>query len=335
MALTAFFKKYLPLLVALDLGGSLWLGWSHPGWVPPRFLVPVLVFVMLYPMMINLRVEEMGRALRNPKVLATALVVNFLVTPLLGALWAHLLFGRGDPYLLIGFILKVCVPGSAMAAAWTGYARGRVESALVIVAWCLLLAIVFIPFWMWLLAGAYVRVDPFLMLQKVVLIVALPLAAGMATRKFLVRRYGQERYRRLAPHFPAVSTLGMLAMICVIIGNQAEMILANLQGMWLVLLGMATLYPLLFALAIAFSRLSHLPHGHCMALGYSVTAKNHAITIALATAAFPGTLAVLPAAVAPMIQTPIMLLFLKLSDRIERFLRAGDTATTAGGKGKE
>ena len=57
-----------------------------------------------------------------------------------------------------------------------------------------------------------------------------------------------------------------------------------------------------------------------MAIGYSVAAKNHAITIGVATTAFGGTLAVLPAAVAPIIQIPIMLLFLKLSHRIEGFL---------------
>jgi ACR3 family arsenite efflux pump ArsB len=40
----------------------------------------------------------------------------------------------------------------------------------------------------------------------------------------------------------------------------------------------------------------------------------------VATTAFGGTLAVLPAAVAPIIQIPTMLLYLNLSEKIEGFL---------------
>jgi len=109
-------------------------------------------------------------------------------------------------------------------------------------------------------------------------------------------------------------------MVFIIIASQARLVLANYQSVFLVLAAIASLYPLLFGAVVLFSRLAKVDHGDCMALGYSVTAKAHAITIGLATTAFAGTLAVLPAAVAPIIQVPIMLLFLKLSGRIERFL---------------
>ena len=54
-----------------------------------------------------------------------------------------------------------------MVTAWTGYARGKVETALIIVALSLLLAIPLVPFWMWLLARIYVSIDPFMILQKI------------------------------------------------------------------------------------------------------------------------------------------------------------------------
>lgn len=57
-----------------------------------------------------------------------------------------------------------------------------------------------------------------------------------------------------------------------------------------------------------------------MGLGHSVAAKNHAITIGIGTTAFAGILAVLPAAVAPIVQIPVMLLFLNLSGRVEKLL---------------
>ena len=121
---------------------------------------------MLYPMMINLRVEDIGKALKDWKLFSVAVFMNFLLTPLLGALWTHVLFSHADPYLATGFILKVTVPCSGMVAAWTGYAKGKVESALIVVALSMILAIFLVPFWMWTLAGMYVVINPWMIFQK-------------------------------------------------------------------------------------------------------------------------------------------------------------------------
>lgn len=320
MRFAELMRKYLPIWVAIDIGLALLVGYYFPGVTGASAAYPFLLFVMLYPMMITLKVEHIGNALKSPKLLAMAVGMNFLITPLLGALWAHVLFHNADPYLTTGFILKVVVPCSGMVAAWTGYARGRVESALVIVAVSLILAIFLVPVWMTLLAGSYVPIDIWVIFKNTLLIVALPLVAGLVTRRYLVHRYGQKRFQALSIYFSPTSTSGMLAMIFIIMSAHAGLLISNFHWVLLIILGIATLYPLLFVIAIFFSRLMHIDHGDCMALGYSVTAKNHAITIGIATTAFAGTLAVLPAAVAPIVQIPIMLLFLNLSGRIERLL---------------
>jgi len=313
-------RKFLPIWVAISISLALIIGYFYPEISKLKPLIPFFLFVMLYPMMINLKIEDVVKAAKSPKIISIALLMNFLLAPLLGALWSFILLRNTDPYLATGFILKIVVPCSGMVAAWTGYARGKVETALIIVALSLLLAIPLVPFWMWLLARIYVSIDPFMILQKIFLIIILPLVAGSITRKMLIRKIGMEKYRKISPDFPAVSTLGMLIMIFTIISTQARTIIPNFHYVSLVLLGIATLYPLNFLLVIFISKALRIGFGDCMALGYSVTAKNHAITIGIAVTAFHGTLAVLPAAVAPLLQMPIMLLFLHLSPKIESFL---------------
>ncbi|MBW1714165.1 MAG: arsenic resistance protein [Deltaproteobacteria bacterium] len=171
-------SKYLPAWVGLDLALALAVGWAWPGVVWLERLVPLFLLVMLYPMMINLRVEAIGRALKSPRLLLAAVAMNFVLTPLMGFAWAEMFFRETDSYLISGFILKTLVPGSGMVAAWTGYARGRVESALIIVAVSLLLSVVLTPLWMWFLAGVYVTINPLVILRSMLLIVLLPLAAG-------------------------------------------------------------------------------------------------------------------------------------------------------------
>ncbi|MCW7078022.1 MAG: bile acid:sodium symporter [Canidatus Methanoxibalbensis ujae] len=313
-------RKFLPIWVAISISLALIIGYFYPEISKLKPLIPFFLFVMLYPMMINLKIEDVVKAAKSPKIISIALLMNFLLAPLLGALWAFILLRNTDPYLATGFILKIVVPCSGMVAAWTGYARGKVETALIIVALSLLLAIPLVPFWMWLLARIYVSIDPFMILQKIFFIIILPLVAGSITRKMLIRKIGMEKYRKISPDFPAVSTSGMLIMIFTIISTQARTIIPNFHYVSLVLLGIATLYPLNFLLVIFISKALRIGFGDCMALGYSVTAKNHAITIGIAVTAFHGTLAVLPAAVAPLLQMPIMLLFLHLSPKIESFL---------------
>lgn len=313
-------RKYLPLLVAVDISLALLVGYLWPQVSMLKAAIPFFLFVMLYPMMINLSIGEIGKGLKAPKLVILAVLMNFALTPLLGALWTRVLFDGADPYLKTGFLLKVLVPGSGMVAAWTGYARGKVESALIIIALGMVLSTFLVPLWMMALAGTYVHIDPLMIFRSMLLIIALPLVAGLVTRRVIVRKYGVERYRRIAPHFPTISSMGMLVMVFAIMSSEATLIVTQYRQMLLVIGGIATLYPMLFCLSILVSRMMRLGHGDAMALGYSVTAKNHAITIGVATTAFGGTLAVLPAAVAPIVQIPVMLLFLGLSDRIKGFL---------------
>ncbi len=313
-------RKYLPLWIAADIALALLVGSQGGGTRALKQVMPLLLFVMLYPMMINLRVEDIGRALKDLRLFAIAILMNFLLTPLLGALWTRLFFHQVDPYLSAGFILKVTVPCSGMVAAWTGYARGRVESALVIVAVSLALSIFMVPFWMWALAGTYVSISPYVIFKTMLFIVVLPLAAGLPTRKLLVRKCGPQAYKmNIAPYFPAISTCGMLVMVFIIISSQAALIVGNPHWILLIIAGIATLYPLLFILAAVFAKWCGMDYGDGIALGYSVTARNHAITIGVATTAFSGTLAVLPAAVAPFVQIPIMLGILKAGSYIQGF----------------
>jgi ACR3 family arsenite transporter len=312
--------KYLPLWVGLDILLAIVVGYLFPAVSGLEHLVPLLLFLMLYPMMVTLRIEEVGKALKHPKLLGAALLLNFVVTPLLGWLWGHIFFSGTNSYLTAGFILKTLIPGSGMVAAWTGYARGKVGSALVIVAVSLLLSLVMVPFWMWVLAGAYVTIEPLVIFRAMGLIVVAPLLAGVLTRRYAVRRWGQAKFQERAKVFPVISTCAMMPMLFIIVSFQAVMIVQNLWWMLLVIVAIGSMYPLLYMAAIVFAKMSGVDYGDAVAMGYSVTAKAHAITIGVAATVFAGTPAVLPAAVAPVIQVPLMLAILKTSNRVERYL---------------
>ncbi len=312
-------RKYLPVFVLVDIVLAIVVGnafsSAFKGLKP---WVPVPLFFMLYPMMINFRIEKAAEALRNPKVVLAALVINFVISPPLGALFARLFFHGGDPYLIAGFILKVTVAGSGMVAAWTGFAKGRVETALSIVATGLLLTIVAVPFWMVVLAGKYVPVNPRLMIKQMTLIVVLPLLAGILTRR-LILYFSPEGYEKLLPVLPAISSLGMYAIVFIAVGMQAHNILSKPQIILLLIPAIAILYSVFFLIAVAYAKIAGLDYKDAIAIGYSTTAKNHSITLALAITAFGG-MATLPPAFAPIVQIPLMLVILHLAPWLQKRL---------------
>jgi arsenite transporter len=54
------------------------------------------------------------------------------------------------------------------------------------------------------------------------------MAAGYVTQRMLVRRFGaQDFQKRLAPRFPALSTLGVLGIVFIAIALKAGAIAAN------------------------------------------------------------------------------------------------------------
>ncbi|RMF49514.1 MAG: arsenic resistance protein, partial [Anaerolineae bacterium] len=252
-----FLRKYLPWLVLADIIIALAVGNVAPETVKalkPWKTVPL--FFMLYPMMINFRIENAAKALRNPRVVLAALVINFVISPPLAALFAHWFFQGQDPYLLAGFILKVTVAGSGMVAAWTGFAKGRVETALSIIAAGFLVIILAVPSWMVILAGAYVPVDFWLMVKQLLWVIVLPLAAGMLTRYFILKRYGEATYKKILPALPAISSLGMYAIVFMAVGMEARVIWQQPQIILRLIPAMLLLYPLIFLLTMVYARLA-------------------------------------------------------------------------------
>ena len=77
---------------------------------------------------------------------------------------------------------------------------------------------------------------------------------------------------------------------------------------------------MLFVSALLFSWLIGLKYESAIALCFAVTSRNMPLSLAIAAAAFPGTLAILPASLGPLLQIPMMITLVHLSRRFEKWL---------------
>ncbi|MEX1156130.1 MAG: bile acid:sodium symporter [Chloroflexota bacterium] len=277
--------------------------------------VPIGLFAMMYPAMTNVRLDEIGGAFRSPRQLAVVLVFNYLVAPFLMLGLANVFVS--DPELHTGLVLYGLAPCIAMVIIFTFLAKGNTPMALVFVALNSVAQMLLIPVYARLLIGN-VNFDVWIVAESVVLYLGLPLLAGVLTRMAVVRRGGEAAMDRLKPILNGISILGLLFTLVVMFALKGDLILRRPQIVIEMAIPMALFFAAMFFMVLVIGARLRFPYEDAVAVAFSATGRDFEIAIAIAITAFTPTVA-LATVVGPLIEVPVMLLFVWSATR----MRAG------------
>lgn len=239
------FERYLTVWVALGIVAGVGLGLAVPGVFEAvaaleiahvNLVVAVFIWVMIYPMMIQIDWSAVKDVGRRPRGLALTLVVNWLVKPFtmaaLGVLFFQVLFAPWvDPQsareYIAGMILLGVAPCTAMVFVWSQLVKGDANYTLVQVSVNdLIMVVAYAPIAAFLLGVTDVTVPWETLLLSTVLYVVLPLIAGMFTRHVLGRRSSHAVHDFVARLKPW-SVAGLIATVVLLFGFQARTIVAQ------------------------------------------------------------------------------------------------------------
>ncbi|MDP3290091.1 MAG: bile acid:sodium symporter, partial [Methyloversatilis sp.] len=198
------FERWLSVWVASCIAAGVGLGLLAPGafeaiaaleFAHVNLVVAVLIWVMIYPMMIQIDFAAVRDVGRRPQGLILTLVINWLVKPFtmaaLGVLFFRYLFAPWvDPQsateYIAGMILLGVAPCTAMVFVWSQLTKGDPAYTLVQVSVNdLVMVFAFAPIAAFLLGVTDVAVPWETLLLATVLYVVLPLVAGVLTRRML------------------------------------------------------------------------------------------------------------------------------------------------------
>lgn len=240
------FERYLSLWVALAIASGVGLGLWQPQafaavaaleYAHVNLLVALLIWVMIYPMMVQIDFAAVRDVGRKPRGLLLTLCVNWLIKPftmaLLGWLFFRLLFADWvDPQsageYIAGMILLGVAPCTAMVFVWSQLTRGDAAYTLVQVSVNdLIMIFAFAPIAALLLGVNDVAVPWQTLLLSTLLYVVLPLIAGVASRHGLLRRGGEMAVAAFVHRLKPWSIIGLLATVVLLFGFQAETIIAK------------------------------------------------------------------------------------------------------------
>ena len=333
------FERYLTVWVGLAMLAGLAGGTMMPElfamlggleYASINFVIAVLIWLMIYPMMMQIDFTAIKNIHRRPKGLIVTLTVNWLIKPFTMALLAiafmRYIFGDftglitpklGSEYIA-GMILLGVAPCTAMVFVWSQLTKGDANYTLVQVAVNdLVMVVAFAPIAAFLLGVTDVIVPWKTLFLSVILFIVIPLVAGLITRKALRTEVALQNFGgKIKP----LSILGLILTVVLLFGFQAPRILANPTDVVLIAIPLIIQTVLIFAIAYYWMFKWKEPH-NVAAPGGMIGASNFfELAVAVAISLFGlHSGAALATVVGVLVEVPIMLALVAYANRTRSY----------------
>ncbi len=344
-----FFERYLSIWVALCIAVGIGLGTLLPGlfqglasieYGSVNFVVAVLIWLMVYPMMVSVDFSSLRRIHERPRGLIITLTVNWLIKPFtmagLGVLFFHYLFvdlidpANASQYIA-GLILLGAAPCTAMVFIWSQLTRGDATYTLAQVALNdVIMIFAFAPIVALLLGVTDIEVPWETLLLSVGLYVVIPLIAGVITRMRLAARASsaaeaEATVTRFTARIKPFSILGLLATVALLFGFQGQIILDQPLLIGLIAVPLLIQSYGIFAVAYGAAYLWKVPFNVAAPCALIGTSNFFELAVAVAIGLFGlNSGASLVTVVGVLVEVPVMLSLVAFANRTQRWFPAAN-----------
>ncbi|WP_067866159.1 ACR3 family arsenite efflux transporter [Neptuniibacter marinus] len=329
------FERYLSVWVGVSIIAGVILGNLVPNlfeliatleFAHVNLIVALLIWIMIYPMMVQIDFSSIKDVGKKPKGLVLTLVVNWLIKPFtmafLGWLFFKVLFASWvDPQTateyIAGMILLGVAPCTAMVFVWSQLTKGDPNYTLVQVSINdLIMIFAFAPIAGFLLGVTDIAVPWNTLLLSVALYVVIPLVAGVLTRRSIDNKNDHSKLNTLLASLKPWSMIGLLATVILLFGFQAETILSQPEVIALIAIPLLIQTYGIFALAYLWAKKMKLPHNIAAPACMISTSNFFELAVAVAISLFGlHSGAALATVVGVLVEVPVMLSLVWFANR--------------------
>ena len=231
------FEKYLAIWVAACMVAGLILSQTFPGlrqtlnnWQIRGISVPIgiCLFLMMYPALLNLQLDELRKLMRNPKPIFLTLVSNWIIAPIVTVLLARM-FLTGYDQLIVSLILLGSSPCTAMVLVWGSLSEGNQEQNVINTTLNTITIMVLYAPMVSLLTGIQnIPIDRGLLALSVIVFIGAPMLVGYISKRYITATKGEawfnETYR---PVIGKISIAALLTTLVVLFSLNGDVLLNN------------------------------------------------------------------------------------------------------------
>jgi ACR3 family arsenite transporter len=318
--------RFLPAWIGIAMAAGLLLGRLIPDlndWLDTVKIgtvsLPIAIglLAMMYPVLAKVRYSKIGEIATDRKLMATSLILNWIIGPALMFTLAWLLLPDSPEYrtglIIIG--LARCI---AMVLIWNDLACGDREAAAVLVAINSVFQIVaysilgyfylqLLPDWLGL-DTATLDVTMWDIAKIVFVFLGLPLAAGYLTRTWGERARGVRWYEEtFIPRIAPWALYGLLFTIVILFALQGETITDQPLDVARIALPLLIYFALMWAVSFALGLWLRLSYEKNTTVAFTAASNNFELAIAVAIGVFGVTSGeALAGVVGPLIEVPVL-----------------------------
>ncbi|NEV94590.1 ACR3 family arsenite efflux transporter [Psychroflexus sp. YR1-1] len=330
------FERYLTLWVVLAIISGIGIGrlagdsiafLSDLEVAKVNIPVAILVWMMIYPMMVQVDFSSLKHVTRNSKGIGLTLVINWLVKPFSMAFFAWLFLDQiFSAYLspddaqqyIAGAIILGAAPCTAMVFVWSYLTKGDANYTLVQVSLNdLILLVLFIPIVRLLLGVTDIQIPYNTLIYSVLIFVVIPLAAGYISNKYLIQKQGLAWFKSVfLQKLKPVSMIALMVTLVLLFAFQGQSILDNPFDILLIAVPLAIQTYFIFFMTWFIGRYLKLKHNICAPSAMIGASNFFELAVAVAISLFGlNSGASLATVVGILIEVPIMLSLVALANR--------------------
>ena len=312
------FERYLAVWVALCMAAGVALSQTVPGvgaaidsWQIRGISVPIgiCLFLMMYPALLNLQVDELRRLRDNPKPVLLALFSNWVVAPLVAAGLAYL-FLRGNDQLIVAVILLGSSPCTAMVLVWGKLAEGNQEQNVLNTSLnTISIMLLYVPLVSVLTGIQDIPIDRAMLALSALIFIGVPLVLGVISKRILVRLRGEEWFdKQYRPAVGKVAIAALLTTLVVLFSLNGQVLIDNLSDLLLVSVPLLLGFVVVVGFNLLVTRVMGLEYREAIITVIIGSSSHFEIAIATAVSMYGvGSMAALGTTMGLFWEVPIML----------------------------
>lgn len=288
-------------LVGIVLGQMAFFSDNMGGMIEP-FLIVLLFFIFL-----KVDVREIGHSFKNVRFSSTAILINFVWTPVFAVLLGYAFLG-GSRDLMIGFLMLLVTPCTDWFMVFTGMSKGNLSLSASILPLNLVLQIILLPMYLFIFLGTGSSFDIEPILVSIVFVLAIPFVAANLV-KVAVKAAGKKDSmdESIGKHGDNLQLIFLCLAVFAMFAPNGSMIIDSPVILLQMLVPLVIFFTLNFIISRVVGKSLKFSFDDTTSLTFTVMARNSPLALAIAVAAFPESpLIALALVVGPLIELPIL-----------------------------
>ncbi len=285
-------------LLGLLLGALTPLGSVSSG------LIEVFLMMLLYILFLSIDLRQIKKSFTNVRFTLTAVVINFVFTPLFGYLLGKLFF-PDELDIRIGLLMLLVTPCTDWYLVFTGLSKGNVELSMSILPLNLILQIVLLPVYLLVLIGSEVTMDVVSLLGSVAKVLVIPFVLAYITKLFTKNSENFKSF--LSDHGDDLQLLFLCLAVVVMFASEGRSLIENPMLLVRMFVPLLIFFVVLFFVAHLAGRVMKFSRRDIVSLNFTTLARNSPLSLAIAVATFPDrSLISLALVIGPLIELPVL-----------------------------